>query len=600
MSDDPHSYARPDEARVEHLQWTARIDFALKKITATATWHFSASPSAQYLILDCKGLRVHSVNHADGSPAEYAIENADPILGSAFRIACNRISTQISITYETTEDAEALQWLDAAQTAGKQNPFLFTQSQAILARSWIPCQDTPGVRFTYHADVSVVPGLMPVMSAENPQTRNPDGKYRFEMNQPIPSYLMALAAGDIVYSPVSGRCGIYAEPSTLAAATWEFADLEKMVCVAEELYGPYPWERYDVIVLPPSFPFGGMENPRLTFVTPTIIAGDRSLTSLIAHELAHSWSGNLVTNRTWNDFWLNEGFTVYFEHRIMERLYGRDFSEMLATLALHDLRQTIDDLKSRNLFDDTRLKLNLAGRSPDDGVTDIAYNKGYFLLRHIEERFGRETFDLFLNRYFQDHRFTAMGTDEFIAYIQAYYQNAKGQEIDFLNDWIFSQGLPDSCPAPDAIRLREVGRYLKRWQMGEDVPTDVTAQWSTQEWLHFLAQIPEPLTPDQLSRLDAMGNFTQSRNAEITAMWLVLVARYGYEKASNQLEAFLMGTGRRKFLVPIYKELILTTQGKQKAKEIYTRARPAYHFVAAHTLDELLLSDSKTTTLEST
>ena len=251
------------------------------------------------------------------------------------------------------------------------------------------------------------------MSASNPQIKNETGSYHFEMKQPIPSYLLALAVGDVEFKRVSNRAGIYAERTVLDSAVWEFADLEKMIHGAEELYGAYLWERYDVLVLPPSFPFGGMENPRLTFATPSILAGDRSLTSLIAHELAHSWSGNLVTNRTWNDFWLNEGFTVYFEHRIMEKLYGRDYAEMLALLSLQDLRETIQSLKDENLYADTKLKLDLAGRNPDDGVTDIAYNKGYFFLRLFEERYGRERFDSFLKHYFSSNAFKSSGHPKF-------------------------------------------------------------------------------------------------------------------------------------------------------------------------------------------
>jgi aminopeptidase N len=596
MITDPHSFARPEDAYVTHLQWSARIDFVAKKIVATATWAVLSTPSTKYLILDIKGLEIKNVFLDDGNPAEYVIGTNDPLLGSALRIKLYRTTTQVSIDYQTGQNAEALQWLDPVQTAGKQHPFLFTQSQAILARSWIPCQDTPGVRFSYQAKVVVPPELLPVMSASNPQALNSYGIYQFEMNQSIPSYLLALAVGDIVYSPISNRCGVYAEPATIESARWEFGELERMVCTAESLYGEYPWERYDIIVLPPSFPFGGMENPRLTFVTPTIIAGDRSLTSLIAHELAHSWSGNLVTNRTWNDFWLNEGFTVYFEHRIMEKIYGRDFSEMLAALALHDLTQTIDDLRSRNLYDDTRLKLNLAGRDPDEGVTDIAYNKGYFLLRLIEERFGRELFDGFLNRYFSDHRFAAMDTDQFIMYIQDHYRRELKQEIDFLTDWIFEPGLPDSCPKPKSDRLKEIDLILAHWRAGRDISVDHTSQWSTQEWLYFITQLPEPLTHDQLSWLDSTGGFTQSHNAEITTVWLVLVVRYGYREAAGQLESFLMQTGRRKFLLSIYQEMTKTEEGAHKAKEIYARARSGYHFVATHTLDALIQLHSNTST----
>ena len=359
-----------------------------------------------------------------------------------------------------------MQWLSAQQTASKNNPFLFTQSEAILARSWVPCQDSPSIRFTYDAEVTVPANLLALMSASNPREKNTTGIYQFAMRQPIPSYLLALSVGDIKFHEISQRSGIYAEPSLVDTAAWEFADLEKMIAGAEALYGKYRWDQYDVIVLPPSFPFGGMENPRLTFATPTILAGDRSLTSLIAHELAHSWSGNLVTNATWDDFWLNEGFTVYFEHRIMEKLYGRDYSEMLALLALQDLHETVDDMKAKNLYGDTKLKLNLVGRNPDEGVTDIAYDKGYFFLRSIEEQHGRDKFDGFVKDYFNENAFKAMDTDGFIAYLKNYYQTKYSITIEdsFLNAWIFTEGLPANCPKPVSTRFEKVDDFSQQWK----------------------------------------------------------------------------------------------------------------------------------------
>ncbi|HEY0742319.1 MAG TPA: M1 family aminopeptidase/hydrolase, partial [Chryseosolibacter sp.] len=337
MKKDPHSYSKPTEAKVTHLSWKASVDFDLKTIQATATWNIEQIGNPKEIVFDTKGLTIQTVTLDDGTAAEYKSGKPDEILGSELVVSIKPETKSVSIQYVTDPSAEALQWLSAQQTAGKKFPFLFTQSQAILARSWVPCQDSPGIHFTYDAEVTVPKDLLALMSASNPQQKNSTGVYKFEMKQPISSYLLALAVGDVSFKPISDRSGVYAEPSLVDTAAWEFADLEKMIAGAEELYGPYAWERYDVIVLPPSFPFGGMENPRLTFATPTILAGDRSLTSLIAHELAHSWSGNLVTNATWNDFWLNEGFTVYFETRIMEKLYGKDYAEMLASLNLQDL-----------------------------------------------------------------------------------------------------------------------------------------------------------------------------------------------------------------------------------------------------------------------
>jgi leukotriene-A4 hydrolase len=394
----------------------------------------------------------------------------------------------------------------------------------------------------------------------------------------------------VEFRSVSDRSGIYAEPTVLDTAVWEFADLERMIDGAEQLYGPYPWERYDVIVLPPSFPFGGMENPRLTFATPTILAGDRSLTSLIAHELAHSWSGNLVTNATWNDFWLNEGFTVYFEHRIMEKLYGRDYSEMLAVLALQDLKETIASLKEENKYHDTKLKLNLEGRNPDDGVTDIAYNKGYFFLRLIEETYGRERVDVFLKDYFSRNAFKSMDSESFIRNIKEYYHTQFSIELPdkLFDEWIFTEGLPETCPRPVAIKFDSVDSYLAKWIKEGSHDESVARKWTTHEWLHFVKNLPDPLSQDQMKALDRFGNFTASGNSEIAAAWLVRTIRYHYAAADARLEEFLVNTGRRKFLIPLYTELLKTEQGKKRAREIYNKARPNYHFVAAQTIDGLL------------
>ncbi len=590
MTHDPHSYAIPSEARVTHLQWDAKVDFDKKVITATATWGFDKQPGASEIIFDTKGLDITSVVLDNGQPATFRLSAEDPLLGQKLVVEIGSDTRSVSITYTTSPDAEALQWLNPQQTAGKKFPFLFTQSQAILARSWIPCQDSPGIKFTYSSTVTVPNDLLALMSASNPQARNATGVYNFEMKQPISSYLLALAVGDIAFRPVSDRSGVYAEPSIADTAAWEFADLEKMIAGAEELYGPYRWERYDVIVLPPSFPFGGMENPRLTFATPTILAGDRSLTSLVAHELAHSWSGNLVTNATWNDFWLNEGFTVYFETRIMEKLYGRAYAEMLASLNLQDLKDEVQSMNEAQLAGDTRLLLDLEGRNPDDGVTDIAYNKGYFFLRSIEETHGREKFDQFLNDYFSENAFKAMTTKGFRNYIRSYYKNNFDIDLNnsHLDAWILTEGLPANVPTPDAERFRQVDSVLADWLSERAIDNQTFASWSTHEWLHFLRKLPKQLRTRQMESLDALGHFSESGNAEIITAWGVIAIRNSYKPMYPRVETFLVNTGRRKFLSPLYNEMIKTEAGKTWAMEVYRKARPNYHFVATNTFDKLL------------
>lgn len=591
MKQDPHSYADPARATVKHLHWKARIDFENRIITATATWEVTHHDTDS-IIFDTKDVVIHAIAINGKDVASYSLGKRDPILGQPLSISLTPQTTSVQIQYETSPGAEALQWLTPTQTAGKKLPFLFTQSQAILARSWIPCQDTPGVRFTYTAEVTVPDDLLALMSASNPQEKNNTGHYHLEMKQPISSYLLALAVGDVSFQRISNRSGVYAEPAMLEKAAWEFADLEKMIAGAEALYGPYPWERYDVLVLPPSFPFGGMENPRLTFATPTILAGDRSLTSLIAHELAHSWSGNLVTNATWNDFWLNEGFTVYFETRIMEKLYGRDYAEMLAALNLQDLHYEIDSLNEKGQSEDTRLRLNLEGRNPDEGVTSIAYNKGYFFLRSIEEMHGREKFDAFLKDYFTDHAFGSIDTETFISYIRDYYQKkfsiTLGEKI--FQNWIDTRGLPDQVPQPDSKRFRQVDKLLAAWQAEQHLDERISREWSTQEWLHFLNNLPSQLSATQMNALDRFGKFTSSGNPEILAAWGVIAIRNSYREMFPVIESFLMTTGRRKFLSPLYQELLKSPEGSGRARAIYEKARPNYHFVATNTFDRLIRS----------
>lgn len=590
MPQDPHSFAKPSEAKVTHLSWKATVNFDTRTISATASWKIEATPDADLIILDTKGLAIRKVTLDNDQLTEFRLADHDAILGQALAVLIKPGTKVVNIQYETSPDAEALQWLNAQQTAGKKFPFLFTQSQAILARSWVPCQDSPGIRFTYDAEVTVPKDLLALMSASNPKEKNNTGTYRFEMKQPISSYLLALAVGDVAFKSISDRAGIYAEHALLDKAAWEFADLEKMIAGAEELYGPYRWERYDVIVLPPSFPFGGMENPRLTFATPTILAGDRSLTSLIAHELAHSWSGNLVTNATWNDFWLNEGFTVYFETRIMEKLYGRDYAEMLASLNLQDLQDEVKSLNEANHAADTRLLLNLEGRNPDDGVTDIAYNKGYFFLRSIEEKYGRDQFDSFLKDYFSENAFSSMDTEGFKRYIKKYYQDKFNVTLDdtLFNAWIITEGLPADIAKPSSTKFKQVDELLASWKAEKPLDKSRAKDWSTHEWLHFLKNLPPSLSPQQMKAVDEFGNFSGSGNAEIITAWGVIAIRNNYEKMNQKIESFLINTGRRKFLSPLYNELVKTEAGKKRAKEIYEKARPNYHFVATNTFDKLL------------
>lgn len=587
---DPHSAARPALARGKHLQWQAVVDFNTKTISATAVWEIEAAPDAKEIIFDTRGLNIHEVSLNGNDPVAFHLN--DPVegqawLGSALHIPIHKETHSVHISYTTSPDAAALQWLEPEQTRDKQFPFLFTQSQAILARTWIPCQDGPGVRFTFDASVQVPTGMMALMSAENPQAISSNGIYSFHMEQPIPSYLMSLAVGQLEFRPVGKETGVYAEPSYVNACAAELSDMQAMLESAEKLYGKYQWGRYDVIILPPSFPFGGMENPRITFATPTIIAGDKSLVALVAHELAHSWSGNLVTNATWNDFWLNEGFTVYFENRIMEAVYGKDYADMLQVLEFESLQETVNDFGATS--PDTHLKLALDGRDPDEGVSDIAYNKGAFFLRMFERAVGRPAWDAFVTQYFTENGFKVMTTEAFVEYLQhnlinKFPDQCKGIDI---NEWIYGPGIPASCPKVVSKRFEAVDVEVQKFNSGNGANTLLTNGWSTHEWLRFIYELPEEMPATRIAELDAQFSLTGTGNCEIADAWYELTIKNRYTPAYPAMETFLCSVGRRKFLTPLYKGMLQSNQ-RDMALRIYAKARPGYHFVARNTLDELL------------
>jgi aminopeptidase N len=589
LNPDKHSYSQISEVNTSHLALDLTVDFEKKIISGSANHTINNSTQANQVIFDVNSLDIQRVELDYGEETTFKLGEVDELIGQSLTVDITPTTKNVTIYYATSPDSKALQWLNPQQTADKIYPYLFTQGEAVLTRTWIPCQDTPANRITYSAAIQVPKELMAVMSADNPTDKNEEGKYHFEMKNAIPCYLIALAVGDFEFASLGSRTGVYAEKSMLEKSVYEFADVEKMIQVAEELYGEYQWGRYDIIVLPPSFPFGGMENPKLTFATPTILAGDRSLVSLIAHELAHSWSGNLVTNATWDDFWLNEGFTVYFENRIMEAMFGKDYSDMLFSIEFDELKKENKAILESEFPGDTKLKLDLEGRDPDEGMTTIPYIKGALFLMTLEKVVGREKFDVFVKDYFDDHEFKTMTTEAFITYLNTNLLHPN--KIEFNTDeWIYGEGIPENCVniVSNRFSLVEKESQLVPTLKNTKALEEASKEWSTQEWMHFIRQIPDSTPVAQFSSLDKTFKFKNCGNSEIMSEWYIKSIRNGYDEINADMELFLTNVGRRKFLEPIYTELTKTEKGLALAKKIYKTARPNYHSISYLTVDEIL------------
>jgi len=576
VAKDYHSFANPESIQVTHLSLDLTVDFAKKILVGTAQLDFKkVDVNATQLILDTRDLTINSVT-AMGKVVKFDLAGVDSFLGAALTIDIPTDVNSVVISYQTSPNASGVQWLTPEQTAGKKHPFLFTQAQAIHARSFIPLQDSPQVRMTYQATIRTPKELLAVMSASNEPDTPRDGVYQFSMPQPIPAYLIALAVGDLHFKAMGERTGVYSEKGILDAAAAEFADTESMLIATEKAFGPYSWERYDLLILPPSFPFGGMENPRLSFITPTVIAGDKSLVALIAHELAHSWSGNTVTNATWRDLWLNEGFTTYLTYRIMQMIYGDERFEMEAVLGRQDLQADIDTLPAN----DQIMAIDLRGRDPDDVFSNIPYEKGALFLRELEHKVGRENFDQFLLGYFETFAFKSITTDQFIGYLEQTLLNEHSDKLSKqrINQWIFQPGIPDGAPVPESDAFTVVDQERDTWLAGTIQANEIDSEkWVVHQWLYFLNNMPEKLSQQQLADLDKAFALTASKNNEIAHSWLLISVNNWYRPAFARLHDYLTSIGRNKLVKPLYKALSQTPEGKVMAQKAFAEAKAGYH-----------------------
>jgi len=586
LSHDYFSFANTDQFVTDNLQLDLTVDFSQQELRGLAILKMRRlDPTATDIILDTRDLHISSVrvgNGADeGTEASYEYAQTDPVLGQALKITLPEGLQQqqnlvVRIRYRTDPGASALQWLPPVLTAGGQQPFMFSQSQSIHARSWIPLQDTPSVRITYEATIHTPPELLAVMSADNDPLTPRNGEYHFTMPQPIPSYLLAIAVGNLYFAPIGEQTGIYAEPETLDAATFEFASTQQMLDTAASIYGPYQWGRYDLLILPPSFPFGGMENPRLSFITPSILAGDQSLVSLIAHELAHSWSGNLVSNKTWRDIWLNEGTTSYLDARLMEVLFGKDRADEERVLSYQELLQGLKEVSPpmQALAPTERLE------DPDESQGSLYYQKGQLFLQTLENAFGRKTFDPFLAAYFKHFEFQSISTEQFLDYLdQNLLQKYPGKfSRAQAEEWLYQPGLPADAPIPHSATLETAAQMAAGWAAGKVSVKDIPlSSWSPHAAVYFINKLPAELTDAQLGELDANFGFSQSRNAEIARAWFIQVATRRYLPAYAAMKEHLNRYGRTRLIYPVYLALAKNGKDAALAEELFTTARNKYH-----------------------
>ncbi|XP_055641440.1 leukotriene A-4 hydrolase [Toxorhynchites rutilus septentrionalis] len=601
---DPSSYSNAHELIVRHvdLDWT--VNFENSTLSGTVSLHFKTlKDDIEEIFLDANELSIASMvvkTTAGEVPLNWDVGSYVENIGSKLTIYLPMKTSgefTVRIEYETSPKASALQWLTAEQTFGKKHPYLFSQCQAIHARSIVPCQDTPAVKFTYNATLHYPQGVTGLMSAV--KTKSDPGVSYFHQSIPIPSYLLAIVVGALVEKPIGPISSVWAEQEQVDEAAEEFSQTAEFIAKAEEICGPYVWGRYDLLVMPPSFPFGGMENPCLTFVTPTLLAGDKSLATVVAHEIAHSWTGNLVTNKNFEHFWLNEGFTVFVEGKIVGRLFGntsRDFH------SLHGLSELTDCIKTQLASTPalTKLVVDLSECSPDDAFSTVPYIKGSTFLRYLEDLLGGpEKFEPFFRSYLNKFKNQSIMTNEFKKALYDWFREDPSNEeylerIDW-DRWLFGEGMPPVIPNYDRTLLDACQKHAKLWAENElEIVASspiLSETLSSIQVIEFLAQLLEKktlkdLTAEKIALLDKTYRIHETKNAEIRFRFVRLFIRARMMDKMDEILTFLNSNFRMKFVRPIYKELAGWPEARPIAIDNYKKVKDQMMSVCAYTVSK--------------
>ncbi|KAJ1936736.1 Leucyl aminopeptidase yscIV, partial [Kickxella alabastrina] len=593
---DPNSQSNLDEVTTSHVHLDVAIDFGGKVLRGSAALNMQALKHTQEVVLDSAHLVVKSASLVDAAGQTTALSfdtsTKHKIYGTALRMALPEPVAagdkfRIVIEYETTSKGGAIQFLTPEQTLGKSYPYLFTQCEEIHARSMFPCQDSPSVKIAYSAEVQVPKPLTALMSAISSGSRDVgDARvFSFEQKITIPSYLVALVVGNLAMAKVSDRCAVWSEPENLDACAWEFAEMENILQTAEDLITPYVWGRYDLLVLPPSFPFGGMENPCLTFVTPTLLAGDRSLTDVIAHEIAHSWSGNLVTAKNWEHFWLNEGWTTYFERKIVARLSGEDARQLSCVIGEADLLESVEFYGKDSPL--TALVPKLDGVDPDDAYSTVPYDKGAHLLYYLELILGGpNVFEPYMRAYINEFQGKSIDTQDWKDFLLSYFASHDPAKLELLNQvawdsWFSAPGMPPVGnkydESPQKVCLDLADRWIKAAETADYSqfsPKDMEV-FSTMQSVIFLTRLAEssPLKEDTLAALDNTYKLTGYRNCEVKFSWLSLALKSNHMAVIDTVTNMLSTQGRMKYTRPLYRLLHACPGYKEFAEQLFEELR---------------------------